>query len=284
MCGRCLRQLRLTCSVLYGTYAALGGDFVELWDLESESKLRALEGVEAVSLAFSKGGERLAFAGELGAGYYELPSGNQVVVPSAERYPHNWGVAMTPDGRLLAFGGKRLTLWDTVSRTERPAPQPGKGSVRAIAMSPDGATLAAGAEDGTIHTINMATLKATGSAFAFGEEAWALTFSPDGKVLAAGGNDGKLHLWDVAARQPIGAPLAGHTARISSIAFSPDGSLMAAVGSNRIAIIYDVATRRPLADPLFAAAEYKTIAGAAFTPVAARQLLYSATFNSTVMP
>ena len=85
-------------------------------------------------------------------------------------------------------------------------------------------------------------------------------------MLAVGGDTGKLQLWNLETRQPIGAPIPGHSSRIRSIAFSPDGTLMVVVGFNRSAIIYDVATRRPLADPLFAPSVHETIAGAAFSP------------------
>jgi WD40 repeat protein len=248
-----------------GRHAAIGGETVELWDLRSGTRVRSLAGYKVQELAFSADGKRLAFGGEEGAGYYDLPAGTRVAVPSSVREPYNWSVAITPDGRLLAFGGERLTVWDTTNRREVPMSPFGRGSVRAVAISPDGATLAAGADDGTVQTWSLATRAPTGAPMPFGEEIWALTFSPDGKTLGVGGDDGKLQLWNVATRQPVAAPIAGMSSRIRSIAFSPDGSVMAVVGFGRAALLYDVATRRPIADPLFAPSQYEVISSAAFT-------------------
>ena len=51
---------------------------------------------------------------------------------------------------------------------------------------------------------------------------YSVAFSPDGKTLASGSGDKTIILWDVASRQPIGQPLTGHSAVVSSVAFSPD--------------------------------------------------------------
>ena len=259
------RALRTVAISPDGRHAAIGGEYVELYDLQSGTSVRDLPGNRIFELVFSKDGRRLAFAGEDGAGYYDLVAGPREVVPTTEKQPYNWSIAITPDGRWLAFGGKRLTIWDTVRKAEVPAPQPGKGSVRAVAISPDGTLLAAGADDGTVQTWNLATLKPSGAPLAFGDESWAMAFSPDGTMLAIGGDNGKLQLWNVATRQPVGQPLA-HPSRIGSIAFSPDGAVMAVTGSTRIALLYDVGTRRPLGDPLFQSTQYGSISAAAFTP------------------
>ncbi len=54
-----------------------------------------------------------------------------------------------------------------------------------------------------------------------------MAFSPDGHRIASGGTDNTLRLWDADTRQPLGAPLTGHTDAINSVAFSPDGTRIA---------------------------------------------------------
>jgi hypothetical protein len=98
------------------------------------------------------------------------------------------------------------------------------GPVEAVAYSPDGRSIAAGAADGTIrlwdaanHTLRQA-IRTPASAVA------ALAFSPDGRQLAA--IDGAaIDLWDVATGQHM-RHLDGD-ARPFALAYAPDGSLLA---------------------------------------------------------
>ena len=57
-------------------------------------------------------------------------------------------------------------------------------------------------------------------------------------------------LWDVAARKPLGEPLTGHEAAVSSVAFSPDGKTLASASADETVILWDVAARKPLGEPL----------------------------------
>ncbi|TLP56408.1 hypothetical protein FXF59_06065 [Microbispora tritici] len=49
----------------------------------------------------------------------------------------------------------------------------------------------------------------------------AVDFHPDGHVLATASSDERVRLWDVTTRQPVGAPLTGHTGPVLAVAFSP---------------------------------------------------------------
>jgi len=96
----------------------------------------------------------------------------------------------------------------------------------AIAISPDGVTLAAGYWD-IVTLWNMFTGKRLAVFPGFDNYVGALSFSPDGKLLAAGAG-GTLQIWDVrrltrAESLDIGAGGAG----LSAPEFSPDGRLIA---------------------------------------------------------
>jgi WD40 repeat protein len=134
-----------------------------------------------------------------------------------------------------------------------------EGTVRSVAFSPDGKTLAAGYSGrsgvGGVVLWDVAAHAQRGDLPLAVTEGpvWRVAFSPDGKILAAGYLGGGVVLWDVAARKRLGyEPLAVREGDVQSVAFSPDGKILAA-GYSRFpdvagVVLWDVAAGQRLGD------------------------------------
>ncbi|MGZ9034617.1 MAG: WD40 repeat domain-containing protein, partial [Rhodospirillales bacterium] len=84
-----------------------------------------------------------------------------------------------------------------------------ENSVKSVAFSPDGRTLATGSSDNTARLWEVATGREIG--VLRGHEDWvkSVAFSPDGRTLATGSWDNTARLWEVATGKEIGV-LRGH--------------------------------------------------------------------------
>jgi WD40 repeat protein len=126
-----------------------------------------------------------------------------------------------------------------------------QGGVRAIALSPDGRTLASADFAGTIRLWDIQARVPLGEPLqAHTDEIWSVAFSPDGQTLASASLDGTVRLWNVRDGQAIGDPLSSDVGRVRSVAFSPDGRTLAVGGSDRTVQLWDVAARRTIGLPL----------------------------------
>ena len=88
-----------------------------------------------------------------------------------------------------------VRLWDVSAGNERAALSGTDGPVVAVAISPDGATLAAAGLHGRITFWDLATLTIRPIKLNHAG-ARSMAFSPEGLTLATGGFDGTIHLWD----------------------------------------------------------------------------------------
>jgi WD40 repeat protein len=123
----------------------------------------------------------------------------------------------------------------------------------ALAIAPDGKTLASAGGDRTVRLWDVEKRKMLAVLQGHEEIIWSLVFAPDGKTLASGSQDTTIRLWDVAGRKEL-AVLRGHGDSVASLAISHDGKTLVSGSTNRVpqegskAInlikVWDLATRK----------------------------------------
>ena len=208
---------------------ASDGVTIVLWDpwLRPEAPEKIYVSSQAVDLVvFTQDGNRVAHFSDFGdpgsgthvpvvdlwnwdnrdEGYF-YETGNSYTDPDAFIIT---GIAFSQDGASVAFAGPGSSVWlagveDPQEESKRrdpplePLPDPlgagFRGTVTALAFSPDGSLLAAGDDTGKVHVWNVGERKYSHALEAHAGELLALAFSPDGKLLASAGADGKLVLW-----------------------------------------------------------------------------------------
>jgi WD40 repeat protein len=253
-----------------GRTLAVGGDlFVRLFDARTREQLAetALGGV-AMRMAFTNDGSRLVVLSPPGQPQDLGGADAQITIRDAATLkpiglsiqpeafvgayvgiyyasPH---FALTADDRSLITASEdgELAWWDLRSgkkrRTQTIAP-----GLHALALSPDGLTVAVGIDRGVqlvdlgARTVRTATRGLTGS------PNWVL-FSPDGKTLVSTNLDGTVTLWDVGSATPRDT-LRGHSNSAQQPVFSPDGGMLYTVSHDGTAIAWDLTAERGLGRP-----------------------------------
>jgi WD40 repeat protein len=138
-----------------------------------------------------------------------------------------------------------VTILDTASRDELTWPTHAP-RINALAIAPDGKTLATASLDRSVKLRDPATVRELHSFSRRGEEPWSVAFAPDGQTLAAGFKDGNVVVWDLASGKERSV-LSGHTLGVSALAFAPDGRTLASASWDKTVKLRDATTAQPLA-------------------------------------
>ncbi len=134
------------------------------------------------------------------------------------------------------------------------------GGVIALAISPDGEYLAAGA-DRDVVIWRTRDLQPHLVLHGHSHHVSAIAFAPNSGHLAGASLDGTLHVWDVASGQLVHTILA-ERGTLRAIAFSPDGQYLVGAGEAQVIWVWNW----PSADLRSGLPTGDTVLGLAFTP------------------
>ena len=137
--------------------------------------------------------------------------------------------------------------WDLRSRKKTRTWRIEAGLAPALAVSPDGLTVAVGIKHGVqLVDLRSGTVRTAASDSA-GSPSWVL-FSPDGKMVVATNRDKTVTRWDVESATPL-ETLRGHSNFVQQPVFSPDGETLYTVSHDGTAIAWDLTGDRRLGRP-----------------------------------
>ncbi|MEV0401551.1 hypothetical protein [Actinoallomurus sp. NPDC050550] len=227
-----------------------------LWSLATHRQigaaLRKPDGRSAFHwITFNPDGRRLATAGDDGLiRLWDTTSHQQVGVLGANDLPL-WRVAFSPDGRLLSTAGDDgvVRLWDPLTHQQIGDAMPGRS---AIALSPDGRTLASGGpgrDDPAVRLWDVATQRPTGRLLrsadspSSGGAVFQMAFSADGRTLTTLSTDA-VRTWDTTSGRQTGSP--GYVEKRSGVAALSPGGRFLAVEKDDSIVAWDVAGRREI--------------------------------------
>lgn len=222
---------------------------VRVWDIaKSEELLETVADDLLYSVAFAPSGEKVALAGVDGIVREWDITADESPLEAFRHAGEALCVAISPDGNLLASGGKEGTLlihrlpdYPRVHRLEAHS-----AALHALAFSPDSRRLATAGGEGAVRIWNLESGEQERSIEAGSAPITALAWSRDGSILISGAKDGAVHIWDARTGQPK-LELSGHTDMVRALVLTPDGRQAVTTGADRSIRVWDLATGEEVA-------------------------------------
>ncbi|MCS7081243.1 MAG: serine/threonine protein kinase [Chloracidobacterium sp.] len=214
--------------------SASGDGTIRLWDLTTNREVSVFNGHEysVNAVAIAPDGLRLASGGADGtARIWTL--WDAVEIASLGHRTAVRAVLFASSGRwLITACDIEVKIWDALRQRQIASFVGHIKTIDALALSPDGHTLASGGADDTIHLWDLISKTERAMLRLPGHAPTSLAYLPD-NYLASGGRDGRLCLWQETEAKPTHI-VEAHDEAIRAIALSPSGGWLASADWNGV--------------------------------------------------
>jgi WD40 repeat protein len=254
--------------------------FLKVWSVATGEELRSLraQATAIKAIAISPNGSILATAGQdADVNIWDLQTLDNRIRRYLEQDLTVMALAITPDSKFLVSGALD-GIWLWTLNPNRPFYQLlGYGTpVYALAIAPNGYTLATGHSDGKVRFWNLRQGLIASEFRPHTEGISGLAFTPDGKKLVTASLDRTIKIWNLETGALL-HELKGHVREIRSIALSPNGEIIASVSNDGIRL-WSTSSGRLVAKPYQDDPDW--VQSVAFSPDG--RILAAGRFNGTI--
>ncbi|GEP12185.1 c-type cytochrome [Methylobacterium gnaphalii] len=153
------------------------------------------------AIAFTQDGKALTAGSDAVLRIWTRPniSATLVTLPSVAH-----AILIAHDGEVVAAGADATLRFLRSDGTMRAEAEVGPNPVIALALSPDGARVAAATAGGTVVVVEWATANVLLRLVGPGLPVWSLAWRPDGSEIVTGGGDRLVRRWDARTGEPVG--------------------------------------------------------------------------------
>ena len=138
-----------------------------------------------------------------------------------------------------------LKVWDLESGKELRTLSGHQGTVRAVAVTPDGQRAVSASFDDTLKVWDLESGKELQTLFGRGGSVEAVAVTPDGQRAVSGSDDNTLKVWDLESGKEL-QTLSGHRGNVNAVAVTPDGQRAVSGSHDNTLKVWDLESGKEL--------------------------------------